>query len=84
LDRGQLDRFDRGAVVMGAPVSDNDVGVAGEYYWNAGTNQVWPNSNGPYQMQLTGTTVPEPSGLVIFLVLGAAAIARWRRKGRVV
>jgi PEP-CTERM motif len=55
-------------------------GVAGQYYFGDGA--VFPNSGGPYQMEVSGTTspVPEP-GILLMLGSGIGALfLKGRRK----
>jgi hypothetical protein len=57
------------------------IGVAGEFFSNA--NGVWPNDDGPYQMQVSGnSTVPEPGAIIVWSLLGALGITLgwWRRR----
>lgn len=62
-------------------------GVSGEFFGHQ--DQVFPNEEGPYQMEVTAETaapapaaVPEPSSLAL-CALGGLALAGWRRwKGR--
>jgi hypothetical protein len=56
-------------------------GVSGEFLANQ--NGVFPNSDGPYQMLVTGSiaTTPLPAALPLFASgLGALGIVSWRRK----
>jgi|SRR5271157_1823949 len=57
----------------------NALGVAGEFFSNQ-NGTVWSNANGSYQMQLSGSPIPEPGGFLPFLVTGlfgaAGAIRR--------
>jgi PEP-CTERM motif len=52
-------------------------GVAGEYWYLNGTTN--PNSTGPFQMQLSGTAMPEPASLAL-LGFGFAGLGLIRRR----
>jgi hypothetical protein len=55
------------------------VGVTGEYFFNHGI--VIPNSNGPYQMELSDQAlVPEPGTFLMFGTAVAGGLAALRRK----
>jgi PEP-CTERM motif len=55
------------------------LGVAGEFFQNQ--NGVFPNTDGPYQMQVSGSPIPEPGTLMILLGSGLlGAVATLRRK----
>lgn len=63
------------------------IGVAGEFTASQFNypSPVWlvvPNTVGPYQMEVAGTTVPEPSSFLLLAsgLSGLAAVAFWRRK----
>jgi hypothetical protein len=53
--------------------------VAGEFFSNA--NGVFPNFDGPYQMQISAPGVPEP-GTWAMMILGAAMIGFAARRQR--
>lgn len=68
--------------------SDAGVGTAGEYYANTylGTLAVYSNTDGPYQMSVQVSSVPEidPSGLsaALAIVTGAVGLLERRRLKR--
>lgn len=57
-------------------LDNSGTGVADEFvanYQGSGSWQVFTNLNGPYQMEIAGTPVPEPSSILL-LALGLGAL----------
>jgi len=60
------------------------VGVAGEFFASfqgSGMWNVFTNANGPYQMEVEGTAVPEPSALLL-LLLGVGTLVWFSARRR--
>jgi hypothetical protein len=52
------------------------VGVAGQFFGHDAT--VTPDADGPYQMEVSGSNVPEPSTLLLAFIGGGILLARYR------
>ena len=61
-------------------MDQNALGVDGQYYgYGTGSYQsVFPNTDGPYQMQVNVDVAPEPSALLLALIGGGILFARRR------
>ncbi|MGO8701083.1 MAG: choice-of-anchor R domain-containing protein [Limisphaerales bacterium] len=75
---------DAGDIIWSWSTDTSGPGVAGEYFAFDGGSTVDPNSEGPYQMDLTGAPAPDLANPALLLALfgGGLVTATWRSLAR--